>query len=635
MNKKILKSFFSITTLASVISLASCNNQNQTTIEKKYETKKAQDNKIVFATAQSKVYPLMIAMQELVPLYNKVMKDNPDFLPIELQLSDKSGANSELELAANEAKYIKEDSEKLANLILGNQSGAFLVNQYGKLLETKDILPNSSFISKILKTHTKLVGENIKDDTKIFNLPFDLSDIDAFSINIDLLGKIFELLEQNNAQIDKNSEVYKYIQQNKGNGRNIPEDSIINFIKVKANNNISNIVVNDETFNNITKIFEFARLVHNSFEIDQDKATKFGKDIRDLAIFSIDYQEDTFFKVLNNKLKGKKLWTLKESKNPYDLSEIDYAIANDTEIQRIFKETFDEFVQKNSKLEINKANTTTKKPVFYDVKYENNKNEWASWDIREYKTVFAFAAAVGYEQSIDSPTSRAFFAKNNKDISDKFTSDLDVWLRPQVTKNLPSDNYSSYFEGGSSLIPISVDNGGKEDKATKLFLKWLYSGEVDYRGKKIKVSDLISQKSSYIIPLKEKLNTESANWYDHQIESLSTQSHENGTKIDTLSKKTSKTPEEEKEIENLRKENAKIETEINYVKAAKISYESLKNFVDKNQEDNVFLPIDQKSSKIIKEIQTMLLNSTLKENATKISGEAALNKILEIIRSKE
>ncbi|WP_117275420.1 P68 family surface lipoprotein [Mycoplasmopsis edwardii] len=613
---KIISSLLALAALP--IASLSCSPNEKQQKQISYPTTEAIDNEIVFTAAQSGVYPLMIALKQIIPLYNETMNGHKDYVPVKLVTQNENNASSELELGVQQANYIKENSKNVANIILGNQGTAYLVNQYDKLLNVSSVIKSQDFLDKVLNTHTKLVGEDV-NSKKIFNLPFNITDIDALSINLDLLAKLFEILETANAKIDKSSKLYQKVQASRNQGNEIPTDSIIHFVKVKENNKLSQLTINDQTFENILDLMNFSKVLLDNLEIDRTKVNAEKYPTRDLAIFSVDYQQDTFFKVLNNKLKGKKLWTLKDSENPYDLSEINYHISSDKDIQKVFIETLDEFIAQNKKLVENKN-------VLYNVKYENNKNEWASWEIREYRTVFAFAAAVGYEQSIKSPTSVAFFAGGSEEKAAHFATADDVFLQPQLTKNNATDTYTSYCEGGSSLIPVSVDNNGKEDKGTILFLDWLYNGEVEYDGEKIKVRDLLTKKSSYILPLKEKLTTASENWFDTEINKLSAKiNHE----------KALLRNEENAETQGqLKKSIAKHTTEINYLKAGKVSYQSLKTFVKKEDQDFSYLPIDAKSSKIIKLIKDVLEQSTLKENEIKNSGQSVLNNILNIINEK-
>ncbi|UWD34555.1 P68 family surface lipoprotein [Mesomycoplasma molare] len=613
MKKSKLKFLSSLVGLTSSALLISCNNEGKLT----YKTEKAQDQKIVLATAQSKVFPLMVALKEIIPLYNEQMKNEKDFLEIELRDSSITKTNSELELSIQQANSIKTDSPDVANIILGNQNTAFLINTFDKILNTNKILPNNLFLDKILNTHTNVTGEQL--NSKIFNLPFNIADIDALSVNFTLLKLLFDFIEQGQGNIDKETEFYK-IAQEKWNEENANKiNSVFKALKLKESNVYSNLTVNNKTFSSINSILKFTKEVFKGLIIDE---TKIKGDELDFQIFTIDYQKDTFLKDLNNNLQGKKIWELKNSNNQETLSDIKYHIEDDKDLQENFVSNFNKYsdVEKKSFIKDSKEKT------FYDIKYANNKNEWASWQIRNYETVFAFAAAVGYEQSVLSPSTIAWFANNNEEkASQMFASEKEVELFPQITKSNDGDNFETYYEGGSSLIPVSVDNDGKEDKATLLFLKWLYTGEVNYKNSKIKVSDLIMEKSGYVLPLKSNFTEENKEKLNVKLENLKNNILDLSNKI-----KNSTNEEEKKELKTTLNE---LITKKNYLKAYLVSYNSLDNFSNSEQ-DYLNYYADAKTSRILKEISDRLEESTLKNNSVKNSGQAVLKKIIEIIKSK-
>ncbi|TDV24507.1 putative lipoprotein [Mycoplasmopsis mustelae] len=573
--------------------------------------------KVVFSTSQGQYFPLIMALKEIIPLYNQTMKDNPNFLPVELLTSRETNTDSELELANINASYIQNKDVRLANLFLGNQSGAFLINKYGKLLDTSTIFKSNIFTPKILKTHTNLVGEKL-ENTKIFNLPFDDTDIDGLSINVDLLNRAFDFLKQANAKIDEDSKIYKYMYQRRELGNNIPKNSIINYLKVKDNANLTGYTINDKTFNGISSLYQLARKLKSILEFDSSKIQNLNKDtnINDLAIFTIDERDDAFFKVLNNKLKGIRPWELEVNNDKYDFSKVKYNIKTDTNVKNAFIETFDEFVKENSTQKLNDA-------VFQDVKYENQSNEWGSWALRRYQAIFSFVANVGYEQSVDSTISRLFYEREGVETRKQWATKDDIYLQQQLTKNNADDDFSTYIEGGSNIIPISVDNGGKRDKATLLFLKWLYTQDINYQGQNLKVSDLLSQKSGYIIPLSKNLEA-NFNWYNNQQKYLE----------DKIKEKLELIKTNHKDREQIQNQIDKLSTEINYLYAANTTFKGLKEFEKSTTEDILWLPINEKTSAIIEKVRQLLLESTLKNNPKIITGQQAYQEIINIIDKK-
>ncbi|MGZ9800673.1 P68 family surface lipoprotein [Mycoplasma sp. AC1221] len=599
--KKLLR-FLSIASLATSAVAISCSN-----------AQKQRESKILFATSQGDYFPLIMGLKEIIPLYNQQMKDQPNFLPVQLLTSNDTKTNSELKLAAQNAEYIKNDDSKLANIFLGNQAGAFLINSYNKLLDVSSVLPVSYFPSKLVTTHTNLAGEKI-NNTRIYNLPFDVTDIDGFSINIDLLNKAFEFLKQAGATIDENSKIYQYALQHKDLGNQIPSNSLINYLKIKDDTNLKGYIINDATFNGIESLFDLARKLKSILEFDKSKVET-SDQIDDLAIFTIDERDDAFLKVLNNKLQGKRIWQLQKTNDKYDFSKVKYNLE-DASIKKAFIDTFNEFVALNHNEYLNNA-------VFQDIKFENQMDEWGSWALRDYKAIFSFVANVGYEQSMDSPISRFFYlSKDDKEKYKKWAQKDDIYLQEQLTKNRANDAFSTYIEGGSNLIPISIDNGGKQDNATLLFLKWLYQGNVNYNGEYIKVTDLLAQKTGYIIPQKSQIESAS-DWYVQRQTILT-------NKIKLLKNQLKTNSNNSDEIQ---KQIDKLSTESNYLYAADTTFKGLKNFENSKSEDIFWVPIDQTTSAIVEKIRSLLLDSTLKKNPKIITGEQAYQIILNMIKN--
>ncbi|MGZ9763316.1 P68 family surface lipoprotein [Mycoplasma sp. 5912] len=626
---KLLSVLFGTSSLTTLIA-ASCGTSQQKktpgtgTETAQYPTDKAaSDNTVRLATAQGKVYPLMIALKQLVPLYNQTMKDQAGYLPVVLETADETKAKSEYELGTQAENYIRTNDAKLANLLLGNKTTAYQINSYGKILDVSDTLPNNLFPTKILKNHNNLVGEDTSGG-KIYNLPFDVSDTNGFSINIDLLNKALELMKTAGATVVSEGKVFEKLTANKDKGNNIPAESVINYLKAKPGS-LTGYIVNQKTFEGVESLFEFARKFYSAVEVDTAKVATATTELIPLQAFSIDYQQDEFYKLINNDLNYKKLWELEPTtNNQFDLSKIKYNLPSDQAMKDKFVEVFNKFVDNHSiQVQTKVGDKDVPKPIlFRDVKFENNSNEWASWHMRQYQTIFAIVASVGLEQSVNSQTSRNFFAAKNPDAPKKWTTRDDVFLQQQITKNKADDTNATYFEGGSSLIPVAV--GSKEDAATKMFLNWLYNGKTTWNNKEVNVRDLMSELSAYIIPLNTDL-TRGVSFYNNVESDLDTQIAANETKLKTLSDGEEKT--------NLQKATEALKSQANYTHSAALSFTSLKEFNDGN-EDLFSLPSNPKTTKINAYIATQLLNSTLDKNATKANGTDVLNHVLDLI-SKE
>ncbi|MGZ9756555.1 P68 family surface lipoprotein [Mycoplasma sp. 4423] len=607
---------FSIISLASVALAASCS-QSKTQQTEYLTNNAAKDKKIVFATAQPNSWPLMYALEKMIPLYNKEMKDQPGFLPIELQTKEITKADGEFGLATQTENYIKSNDSRLANLLLGSKTTAYIINKYQKLLDTSKELPISLFPKKILENHTSVVGEKL--GSKLFNLPFDVSDTNGFILNIDLMNKMLDLMRQAGANIDRNGKLFDTLNEYKDKGNHIPDESVINFLKIKPDS-LKGYAINSKTFQGVESLFELAHKFYDSVEIDNDKVAKFNKPIIPLQVFSIDYTLDEFYKVLNNRLKGKKLWQLNSTNGQYDQSKITFNLATDKKMQADFIDVFNEFVK--NKLTIVQASNdkNVNDVLFRDVKFEG-KSESSSSHMRQYQVIFSIFASVSYEYTFNSKTIR-YFNKPTADVLAKWTSSDDVYLQQQVLKNKADDDFATYIEGGSSLVPISIDNGGDEDKATTMFINWLYNGKTTWNNKEINVRDLMTQLAAYVIPLNKDLER-GISFYENAEKTLKDEIDANEAKLKNQPNKT------------LDDQTEELKTETHHLHSGALSFTSLKEFVDTDVAKLFDLPGNETTSKIDAVIKEALINSTLNKNPSFKTGQQVLDEVLQIISKNQ
>ncbi|WP_371246548.1 P68 family surface lipoprotein [Mycoplasmopsis agassizii] len=576
-------------------------------------------DKIVFATAQSKVYPLTIALNKLVPLYNEQQKGTTDFLEVKFQDSEASKATSESQLGANTISAFETNSN-VANLLLGNKGTAFLINQYGKLLDlSKSEIKPGIFPTKILNGHNKLPGQSI-DANKIYNIPFDVTDVDSLAFNLDIMWKLFTIIKGAGGTVDETTDLYKSAQKASTSGHNgIPANSLFSIIEAKSSDAFKDYTVNADTFKSIKSAQDFAKKVYENVKFPEDKITKSMTDAR---VFALDYQQDTLFKDINNRLDGKFLWDLKataESDKKKGASVIDFTFKTDANTATQFKTVWDEYMANNLQTELKTIDSDKKS--FFSVQYMSNNNQWASWEMRKYNAAFTYVAAVGIEQSILSPTSIAFFDGKNSDDKANWAHYEDIEHHPQLMLSTNQLNTKTYLEGGSSLIALTKND--VEDKATIKFLNWLYKGKVkvdklDGSGKEeISVNDFIIRESGYIIPTSENLTQAKVTELKTSLDTLNTE-------IKTLNDKADKTDAEKTKLN-------KLITRRSYTKTAYISLLSLMKFIDSSDVHLLNFAVDKTASEIANKIASLMLETT-KEGGSKITGDKAFEEISKLVK---
>ncbi|WP_052663549.1 P68 family surface lipoprotein [[Mycoplasma] testudinis] len=643
MKRKFKKSLFAISGLGlfSVATIASaCGTQNPSDAQK-----------IIFQSAQGAVYPLTKALITLAPLYNDQQKNSLDFLPVEFQPNEVTKAGSEAKLAANVVADINTPGNVLPNIILNNQGGAFLVNQYGKLLN----LDNSSiksnlFLDKLVTKYNQLSGQSL-DSKKLYNIPFDVTDTDALGFNLDIMWKLFELIENNGGQVDHNMVVdqlgstgaatddpatttngillYQAAKKASTSGSSIPKDSAFNALVANSPTAFKDINVNAQTFANTQSSMQFAKDVFDHTHLDPSKLTAKSSDIK---IFGIDYQENTLAKSISNKIGGGKfLWSLKSTASSATAntnqpqSIINYDFTKDNKLQKDFTGTWDTYVSDHDQTNVvvPEAPAGTAPVTYNSTQYMTNANSanpgtWLSWDFREYNAAFGYVAAVGVEQSMNSPTMNPKnFGKTNDPLKDKYTSFPDVYYGPQVMKSFANNNNESYLDGGSSLVALTTDNGGKRDKATIKFLEWLYTGNVtdkmvDGTSKEISVSQYLINHSGYVLPLKTNVTSD-------EYTKLTTQYADLTKMIDELQAKNQTDSVEYKAAY----------TQRNYLRSAIVSLQSMLHFNTNQNTELLNYAIDATSQDMIDKISSDMLNYTLK-NPSPINGQDALGQLTKL-----
>ncbi|WP_434338043.1 P68 family surface lipoprotein [Mycoplasma capricolum] len=513
-------------------------------------------DRVLFSLAQGSGWPLARSLKPLVEYYNNTFKNDKDFVPVKFSFADNKNKDPDVETHSiytefNLIKKVKEDMETgnikaLPNIILGAQSGAYIINQDQRLLDVSDQGINKDlFSSKIADLHSVLAGQT--DTNKLYNIPFDNADTDSVHYNLKLMKKMFDLIEEGGGTVKKELDIYKRAQasesDNKGN--KIPEKSIWNALKVKQPKNRTNggtssngnggslkdINIDEQTFQSIKLLRELASKFVDGVEID---SSKIKDDTLSGEVFSIDYQEEEFYKELHSKISDdKSIFELE--KNESNLNpKIKYNLVNDESIKNEFKTLWKEWSDSIKRTE-DKSKGETNKKVFQSMKFMANADkEWGSWNIFRFQSAFSLAASVGAHQNkISSLTkNHPYFGKDILDdpnFNINNAKEADVFMDSQITPLITKTNNTSsntnkgiFHEGGSSIIPINVANE-KLNLGTKKFLKWIYTG----KNKILKVEEdnwlTLAKTSGYIMPLKTVVNNETIKKLEDLVTKLETE----------------------------------------------------------------------------------------------------------------
>ncbi|WFQ92617.1 P68 family surface lipoprotein [Mycoplasma feriruminatoris] len=492
-------------------------------------------NRVLFSLAQGSGWPLSRSLKPLVKYYNETYKNEKGFVPVKFGFADNK--ENDPEIVSHEIfsefgliKKVKEDFETgntkaLPNIILGAQSGAYVINQNQRLLDVSDQGINKAlFSSKIADLHSVLAGQGKTD--KLFNIPFDNADTDSVHYNLKLMKKMFELIKEGGGKVDDKLDIYKKAQEseNSKKGNKIPEKSIWSALKVKTKGNgtsgtngnsgsLSKINVTEETFKSIKSLRELAADFVDGVEID---TSKIKDDTLSGEVFSIDYQEDEFYKELHSRIE-KPVFELENVKSGDNIShKVKYNIVNDNTTKDEFKKLWGEW--KNSiKRHEDKSKGETNKKVFQSMKFMANSNkEWGSWNIFRFQSAFSLAASVGAHQNkiSDLTKNHPYFGKdilNDPNFNTVNAKEADVFMDSQITPSITKGNNSTnsnigiFHEGGSSILPINVGNE-KLNNGTKKFLKWIYTGTNKINGVEEENWLTLAKTSGYIMPLKKVVN---------------------------------------------------------------------------------------------------------------------------------
>ncbi|CAC13492.1 LIPOPROTEIN [Mycoplasmopsis pulmonis] len=572
------------------------------------------DNKVVFQAAQGAGWPLMIGLREVIKIYNEDHKNDPDFLPVELQDQTITKTFGEDALVRNilEKFYHKKNSE-IPNILLNSPGGAFLVNQYERLLNLENSKINGDLFGKALrKTHSKIPGSDIE---KLYAIPFDISTIEGLVFNIDIMAHIFEQIRAGGGKInlsETNALKTKIDQANQKGNTSIPEGKMWKYLVVKSNESFKGYEVNDDSFDTYEGLQEFASKVYDGLKLKDDLSDEIKEKIlqgQDAKVFRMDYQNAAFGKFLYDRLdaydgKNPYLWNFeKDQATGKEGKHLDYNFKKDERIKNILLEAYQDFTKDNKVTNVLGEGLKAKK--FRSIYYSTKGNtDWSTGDILRYNTAFAYVPHLGYNGSYATYTIRKDHLRNvqgsQKELEDKwqeiqkdYTKEDDVYYTRQTTRMKKGSQKAIFNYGGSSLVTIKTSE--KRDKATIKFLEWIFTGDLSTKHGGGKVKDLLRNRSRYIVPTVDRVTEEERDKIVKVIEEK--------TKIfKDLEAKENKT---EQEIQTMEK----AQEERNYLMAVRLTLDDILESIKRN-EYNRANHTDGYTTKVWGTISRSLLDST-------------------------
>lgn len=591
--KKLLWGIAPLMALAPIVA-AKCGDGNET-------------KSIVFQIGHRKSWPLSGGLAPFAEYYNKTFKGQKDFMPVKMSYADDHNTTSEFVLARRAKDNIESGNFKdVPNIILGAQSGAYVINQYNRLMDLSDVgIKKDIFNQSIADLHSILSGQ--ADKSRVYNIPFDNADTDALAFNLDALYFMLKMIEDGKGEVDWNADIPKRAKDaaQPGVGNDLPEKSIWRALKLKEGEPFKGFKVDEKTFKSMEKIRELAVKFHEGTTLEESKV---DADTITGEVLSIDYNAQAFLKEFKSRIgktENDVIWKLVLTGDQKKPTRVEYNLPNNPEYVKTFKELWDTYTTKSIKRHVKKINENSK--VFSSIKYmEHGIQEWGSWNIREFKSAISILASVGTNQRMLSSVSRKLFSKLKdgtqvKDFEKNNAKFEDVYLLPQLT--LMSEGKDQIFaEGGSSILAVDTskerDTNTPENRATKKFLSWLYTGKNTHTGTEEENWKTFAKLSGYIMPLKNVISDANEKWMKEEIDRLLKEVREIESKPNAT--------EAEKEVAN-----KKFFT-LNNLRSALVSLQSILNLEKNKGKVLVKASVtDDATSEIVESIDKALYRSTI------------------------
>lgn len=450
---------------------------------------------IVFLTAQKSTWPLINALQKsnpkipsLIPYYNQTFKYDSDFLPVKLELSDSNGLNSQAEIALHLQNQINLN-KPLPEIILADEwSANILIKNKLAFNFNNSNLKTSLFLSPIVK----LLNPEISSG--FFNLPFNVADINAPRVNLDILYLFFKILKDGGAQISPKNKIYNKSQKSFNPNKNAIKNNILNFVKPANSKVFEHILIKD----NFLEVTEELMWICNEFVKGllpiEEKIHLLNDSVVDLNIFVWDYSEKNLIKLFLSKTKIKNNW---------------YNYENQEKLIILLKEVKQNFCFTIKNNEYSKNICAIKFLKTY-------QNQWGNYELLQYRSIFGLVTGVGLRYAVDSYFTRKYFASEaqDKEKISNFTSYKNIeTLNQTIFESCSFFQKPTYLLGGSSII-VRLSKDPQVHKATIKFLNWLYTGEIKVNKITMSTQEFLNKHSGYFIPFNnifEKQNLKSKN----------------------------------------------------------------------------------------------------------------------------
>ncbi|MBT1398721.1 hypothetical protein FCM76_01235 [Mycoplasma bovis] len=613
--KKLLWGIAPLMALAPIVA-AKCGDGNET-------------KSIVFQIGHRKSWPLSGGLAPFAEYYNKTFKGQKDFMPVKMSYADDHNTTSEFVLARRAKDNIESGNFKdVPNIILGAQSGAYVINQYNRLMDLSDVgIKKDIFNQSIADLHSILSGQ--ADKSRVYNIPFDNADTDALAFNLDALYFMLKMIEDGKGEVDWNADIPKRAKDaaQPGVGNDLPEKSIWRALKLKEGEPFKGFKVDEKTFKSMEKIRELAVKFHEGTTLEESKV---DADTITGEVLSIDYNAQAFLKEFKSRIgktENDVIWKLVLTGDQKKPTRVEYNLPNNPEYVKTFKELWDTYTTKSIKRHVKKINENSK--VFSSIKYmEHGIQEWGSWNIREFKSAISILASVGTNQRMLSSVSRKLFSKLKdgtqvKDFEKNNAKFEDVYLLPQLT--LMSEGKDQIFaEGGSSILAVDTskerDTNTPENRATKKFLSWLYTGKNTHTGTEEENWKTFAKLSGYIMPLKNVISDANEKWMKEEIDRLLKEVREIESKPNAT--------EAEKEVAN-----KKFFT-LNNLRSALVSLQSILNLEKNKGKVLVKASVtDDATSEIAGSIDKALYRSTIHDGQEIASADKLVERFKQSVQN--
>ncbi|MCR8613295.1 MAG: hypothetical protein NC236_02330 [Mycoplasma sp.] len=472
--KSIFMGLIGISSL-SVLSVAACgsglNQQNNIS----YASDTPERDNITFATAIPSYWPQYQALKEIVNDWNTNHTNDKNFKKVIFNDATASGESNFNELASSINKNIEAGNvDNIPNIILNNRYESNNLAGLHRLLDlTTDGLNDKSFANQFISNRTQLTNFVTKG---IWSIPFTITTNNSIPINKVVLKIVLQYMEKHGANVEhdqasnpKLDELYKEtttissIQSDVNDPRNWVDNN------PNDTSSLNGYTVNDNTFKSVGSLLEFANKAKEALKLTA-------------PIFSIDYLPSLFNQIV-----------YAEDGYSRDAFSLFKPIISSDGLEQGHEYPFlvsGSDAEKKLEASFNFINNFIKNN---SIRWTDNQQQWASWDVRQSFTALSMAPGVGTKQS---------FKSGYNPYTNDGASFNNIMYMDQPTVLNQNDKQGVYNFAETDLIGVHTNQ--KEDMATKEFVKWMMTGSMS-NGEK--VVDYLGRESGYVVPTSQ-VNTQ-------------------------------------------------------------------------------------------------------------------------------